>query len=80
MIKDKDGLVTVDTLDSAKNQVKEVEKKEEQVIDVKPEIEVKDVKGLPEATEETVAETTPEATEETVAETTPEATKDIKPE
>ncbi len=80
LIKDKDGLVTVDTLDSAKNQVKEVEKKEEQIIDVKPEIEVKDVKGLPEATEETVAETTPEATKETVAETTPEATKDIKPE
>ena len=48
LVKDKDGLVTVNTLDSAKTEVKEIENKEEQIIDVKPELEDKKVKELPE--------------------------------
>ena len=57
LVKDKDGLVTVNTLDSAKTEVKEIENKEEQIIDVKPELEDKKVKELPE-------EVKPEVTEE----------------
>ncbi|MBH59099.1 MAG: hypothetical protein CMO19_01615 [Thaumarchaeota archaeon] len=57
LVKDKDGLVTVNTLDSAKTEVKEVETKDEQIIDVKPELEDKEVKELPE-------EVKPEVTEE----------------
>ena len=56
------------TLDSAKTEVKEV-KKEEQIIDVKPEIENKEVKELPE-------EVKPEVTEEVK----PEVTEEVKPE
>ena len=57
LVKDKDGLVTVNTLDSAKTEVKEIEKKEEPIIDIKPELEDKEVKELPE-------EVKPEVTEE----------------
>ena len=57
LVKDKNGLVTVNTLDSAKTEVKEIENKEEQIIDVKPELEDKKVKELPE-------EVKPEVTEE----------------
>ena len=60
LVKDKDGLVTVNTLDSAKSESKEVEKKEDQIIDVKPEIENKEIKELPEVTEEPKPEVTEE--------------------
>ena len=69
LVKDKDGLVTVNTLDSAKTEVKEIENKEEQIIDVKPELEDKKVKELPE-------EVKPEVTEEVK----PEVTEEVKPE
>ena len=68
LVKDKNGLVTVNTLDSAKTEVEEV-KKEEQIIDIKPEIENKEVKELPE-------EVKPEVTEEVK----PEVTEEVKPE
>ena len=59
LVKDKNGLVTVNTLESAKTEVEEV-KKEEQIIDIKPEIENKEVKELPEVTEEVKPEVTEE--------------------
>ena len=79
LVKDKDGLVTVSTLNSAKTEVKEV-KKEEQIIDVKPEIENKEVKELPEVTEEVKPEVTEEVKPEVTEEVKPEVTEEVKPE
>ena len=77
LVKDKDGLVTVNTLDSAKTEVKEIENKEEQIIDVKPELEDKKVKELPEEVKPEVSEeVNPEVTEEVK----PEVTEEVKPE
>jgi len=85
LVKDKDGLVTVNTLDSAKTEVKEVETKDEQIIDVKPELEDKEVKELPEevkpeVTEEVKPEVTEEVKPEVTEEVKPEVTEEVKPE
>ena len=77
LVKDKDGLVTVNTLDSAKTEVKEIENKEEQIIDVKPELEDKKVKELP---EEVKPEVTEEVKPEVTEEVKPEVTEEVKPE
>ncbi len=77
LVKDKDGLVTVNTLDSAKTEVKEVETKDEQIIDVKPELEDKEVKELP---EEVKPEVTEEVKPEVTEEVKPEVTEEVKPE
>ena len=69
LVKDKDGLVTVNTLESAKTEVKEIEKKEEPIIDIKPELEDKEVKELPEEVKHEVTE-----------EVKPEVTEEVKPE
>ena len=76
LVKDKNGLVTVNTLESAKTEVEEV-KKEEQIIDIKPEIENKEVKELP---EEVKPEVTEEVKPEVTEEVKPEVTEEVKPE